>query len=161
MERTFDRDTIDVKKLRSIIRAMAEWLAYQLRMGNKLTACISVKVRYADMQTHTRQERIPYTSCDHTIIEKALTIFERLFERRQLIRTIGMKCSHLVGGGHQINLLEDSVELIQLYQQMDYLRKKYHDSKVVTRADIMDQENLGVWNPWNGEPPVPPAHRHA
>ena len=53
-----------------------------------------------------------------------------------------MKCSHLVGGGHQINLLEDSVELIQLYQQMDYLRKKYHDSKVVTRADIMDQENL-------------------
>jgi DNA polymerase IV len=161
MERTFDRDTIDVKKLRSIIRAMAEGLAYQLRLGNKLTACVSVKVRYADMETHSRQERISYTSCDHIIIEKALTIFERLFERRQLIRTIGMKCSHLVGGGHQINLLEDSVELIQLYQQMDYLRKKYHNSKMVTRADIMDQDNLGVWNPWNGEPPVPPAHRHA
>ncbi|MDB5281945.1 MAG: polymerase [Bacteroidota bacterium] len=161
LERTFDRDTIDVLKLKNILMAMAEGLAFQLRMGNKLTACITVKVRYSDMQTYTRQEKIPYTSCDHLIVEKVLAIFENLFARRQLIRTIGVKCSHLVGGGHQINLLEDSVELIQLYQQMDYLRKKYKDSRLVTRAAIMDQRNLDVWDPWTGEPPTPPAHRHA
>ncbi len=160
MERTFDRDTIDVAKLSSILRAMAEGLAYQLRMGNKLTACITIKIRYSDMQTVSRQERLPYSSCDHIIVARALNIFTQLFARRQLVRTIGMKCSHLVGGGHQINLLEDSVELIQLYQQMDYLRKKYHHSRIVTRAGIMDQDGLGVGNPWNGEPPVPPAHRH-
>ena len=160
-ERTFDRDTIDVVKLRTIIMAMAEGLAYQLRMGNKLTACITIKIRYSDMQTETRQAHLPYTSCDHLILEKALSLFEKLFTRRQLVRLIGMKCSHLVGGGHQINLLEDSVERIQLYQQMDYLRKKYKDSRMVTRAAIMDQDNMGVWNPWNGEPPTPPAHRHA
>lgn len=159
-ERTFDKDTIDVKKLTNIVMAMAEGLAYQLRLGNKLTACITVKIRYSDMQTYSRQRRIPYTSCDHTIMQKTLEIFNELFERRQLVRLIGVKCSHLVGGGHQINLLEDSVELIQLYQQMDYLRKKYKDSRVVTRAQILDQHNLGVWNPWTGEPPTPPAHRH-
>lgn len=159
-ERTFDKDTIDVKKLTNILLAMAEGLAYQLRLGNKLTACITVKIRYSDMQTYSRQRRIPYTSCDHTIMQKTLEIFNELFERRQLVRLIGVKCSHLVGGGHQINLLEDSVELIQLYQQMDYLRKKYKDSRVVTRAQILDQHNLGVWNPWTGEPPTPPAHRH-
>lgn len=159
-ERIFDRDTIDVKKLANILLAMAEGLAYQLRLGNKLTACITVKIRYSDMQTYSRQRRIPYTSCDHTIMQKTLEIFNELFERRQLVRLIGVKCSHLVGGGHQINLLEDSVELIQLYQQMDYLRKKYKDSRVVTRAQILDQHNLGVWNPWTGEPPTPPAHRH-
>ncbi|MES2619745.1 MAG: DNA polymerase IV [Bacteroidota bacterium] len=160
-ERTFDRDTIDVKKLTNILMAMAEGIAYQLRMGNKLTACITVKVRYSDMQTYSKQKRIPYSSCDHTIMQKTHEIFNELFDRRQLVRLIGVKCSHLVGGGHQINLLEDSVELIQLYQQMDYLRKKYKDSRVVTRAQILDQKNLGVWNPWNGEPPTPPAHRHA
>ena len=160
-ERTFDRDTIDVVKLRTIIMAMAEGLAYQLRMGNKLTACITIKIRYSDMQTMTRQAHLPYTSCDHLILEKALDLFDKLFTRRQLVRLIGMKCSHLVGGGHQINLLEDSVERIQLYQQMDYLRKKYKDSRMVTRAAIMDQDNMGVWNPWTGEPPTPPAHRHA
>jgi DNA polymerase-4 len=161
MERTFDKDTIDVIKLKNILRAMAEGLAFQLRMGNKLTACVGVKVRYSDMQTYSRQERIPYTSCDHIIIAKVLELFQKLFERRQLIRTIGIKCSNLVGGGHQINLLEDSVELIQLYQEMDYLRKKYKDSRIVTRASILDQENIGVWNPWTGERPTPPAHRHA
>ncbi|MFN8298893.1 MAG: DNA polymerase IV [Chitinophagales bacterium] len=160
-ERTFDRDTIDVKKLQNMLRAMAEGLAFQLRMGNKLTACITVKIRYTDMQTFTRQQRIPYSSCDHIIVSKALEIFNQLFTRRQLIRTIGIKCSHLVSGGHQINLLEDSVELVQLYQQMDYLRKKYKDSRMVTRASILDQHNMGVWDPWTGEPPTPPAHRHA
>ncbi len=160
LERTFDRDTIDVLKLKNILRAMAEGLGYQLRVGNKLTACITVKVRYSDMQTFSKQERIPYTSFDHVLIEKALSIFETLFERRQLIRTVGIKCSHLVGGGHQINLMEDSIEQIQLYQQWDYLRKKYKDSRVVVRASILDQRNLDVWDPWDGEPPVPGGHRH-
>jgi DNA polymerase-4 len=159
-ERTFDRDTIDTHKLNTILSAMATDLAYQLRAGNKVTACISVKIRYSDMQTYSRQQRIPYTSCDHTILQKALEIFNVLFDRRQLIRTVGMKCSHLVNGGHQISLLEDSVELIQLYQQTDYLKKKYKDSRIITRAVIMDEDTMGSWNPWNGEPPIPPAHRH-
>lgn len=158
-ERTYDRDTIDVEQIRNTLRAMGESLAYQLRAGNKLTACITVKLRYSDMQTQSRQERIAYTACDHLIIQKALALFEQLFVRRQLVRTVSMKCSHLVGGGHQINLLEDSVELIQLYQQMDYLRKKYHDTKVITRAGIMFHDTMGDWNPWSGEPPTPPAHR--
>lgn len=159
-ERTFDRDTIDMQKLKTIITAMAIDLAYQLRAGNKLTACLTVKVRYSDMQTHSKQRRIPYTSCDHIILQKSLELFHELFDRRQLIRLIGLKCSHLVSGGHQINLLEDSVELIQLYQQTDYLRRKYKNSRIVTRAVMMEQDTMGTWNPWNGEPPTPPAHRH-
>jgi DNA polymerase-4 len=157
-ERTFDKDTIDVAMLRNIIMAMAENLAFQLRAGNKLTACITIKLRYSDMQTYTRQQQIPYTSCDHTLIERSLSIFEKLFDRRQLVRLVGVRCSHLVEGGHQINLLDDSVEVIQLYQQMDYLRKKYKDSRLITRAAIMDQDHMGKQgNPWNGEPP---AHSH-
>ena len=47
-ERTFDKDTTDIKKLKSIIIAMAENLAYQLRRGHKLTACVTIKIRYSD-----------------------------------------------------------------------------------------------------------------
>ena len=50
-ERTFNKDTTDVAKLKSIIIAMAENLAYQLRRGNKLTACVTFKIRYSDFQT--------------------------------------------------------------------------------------------------------------
>ena len=58
-ERTFDRDTIDVVKLKGILIAMTENLAYQLRRGEKLTACIAVKIRYSDFNTYSKQLRIP------------------------------------------------------------------------------------------------------
>ena len=52
-ERTFDRDTTDVVKLKGIMLAMAENLAFQLRRGKRLTGCVTVKVRYSDFQTQT------------------------------------------------------------------------------------------------------------
>ena len=75
-ERTFDKDTINVVKLKAILLAMAENLAFQLRRGQKLTACITVKVRYSDFNTYTLQARIPYTSADHVLISKTLEMFD-------------------------------------------------------------------------------------
>src|SRR5690606_16593877 len=69
-ERTFDKDTIDVHTLKSLLVAMTEKLAFQLRSDNKLTACVTVKIRYSDFNTYTMQARIPYTSLDHLLIPK-------------------------------------------------------------------------------------------
>ena len=95
-ERTFDRDTIDVKKLEGIMTAMAENLVFQLRSGNKLTACVAVKIRYSDFQTYTLQKKIPYSASDHTIIPLVLELYRKLYNRRVLIRLIGIRFSHLV-----------------------------------------------------------------
>ncbi|MBT8299847.1 MAG: DNA polymerase IV, partial [Maribacter sp.] len=97
-ERTFDKDTIDVAKLRGILLAMTENLAFQLRRGEKLTACIAVKIRYSDFNTYTKQMRIPYTSADHILIPKILELFKALYNRRLLVRLIGIRFSHLVSG---------------------------------------------------------------
>ena len=67
-ERTFDKDTTDLRKLESIISVMTENLIYKLRTQNKLTACITLKIRYSDFQTYTLQRRIPYSAADHKII---------------------------------------------------------------------------------------------
>jgi DNA polymerase-4 len=77
-ERTFEKDTIDVVKLRNIISAMAENLAYQLRKGDKLCACITVKVRYSDFNTHTLQAKIPYTSAEYTDCQIVGTVRQTL-----------------------------------------------------------------------------------
>ena len=158
LERTFQKDTIDVEKLRTLIIAMAENLAYQLRQGNKLTACVTVKIRYSDFNTYTLQKRIPYTSNDHTLISIAKELFEKLYNKRLLVRLVGVKCSHLVGGGHQINLFEDSEEVIRLYQAMDHIRKRF-GMNAIKRAKTMESRNLGGMNPFNGKPTVIPAHR--
>jgi DNA polymerase-4 len=157
-ERTFDQDTIDVHKLRGILLAMAENLAFQLRRGDKVTSCVTVKVRYSDFQTQTLQCRIPYTSADHILIKKVLELFEKIYQRRMLVRLIGVRYSHLVNGGYQINLFEDTEEQISLYKAMDKMRARFGDRIVMTAAG-MDAKSIGRWNPFNGEPPPLLANR--
>ena len=158
-ERTFDKDTIDVNRLRGILIAMTENLAYQLRRGEKLTACISVKIRYSDFNTYSKQMRIPYTSADHILIPKILDLFKNLYNRRLLVRLIGIRFSHLVSGNYQINLFDDTEEILSLYNAMDNIRKRYGD-KSVLRASGMGAKTIGrMHNPFNGLPPVVLAHR--
>ncbi|MFM6952148.1 MAG: DNA polymerase IV [Bacteroidota bacterium] len=158
-ERTFEKDTIDVVKLRNIISAMAENLAYQLRKGDKLCACLTVKVRYSDFNTHTLQAKIPYTSADHVLIAKSLELFDKLYNRRLLIRLIGVRLSDLVSGGFQMNLFEDSEEMANLYQAMDRLRNRYGND-AVKRANGLEIHSLGRSdNPFDGGPPPLLANR--
>jgi len=160
IERTFEKDTIDVHKLKRIITAMAENLAYQLRNGNKLTACVSVRIRYSDFQTTSKQRKIPYTASDQQLISTTMDLFEQLYDRRVLVRLIGVRYSHLVGGGHQINLFYDKEEIINLYQAMDKIRNRYGQD-AIKRAVAMGSKGIGRMNPFNGEPPIIPAHRRA
>ncbi len=147
-ERTFDKDTIDVKALKGIMTGMTEKLTYQLRSEQKLTACVTVKIRYSDFNTYTMQARIPYTSLDHVLIQKVSELFDKLYQKRMLIRLIGVRLSHLVHGGHQYNLFEETLEQIQLYQAMDKIRKRY-GKNAVNRAVGMDFR-LHDFNPFNG-----------
>ncbi|NCF53260.1 MAG: DNA polymerase IV [Bacteroidetes bacterium] len=158
-ERTFAKDTIDVVKLEGIIVAMTENLAYQLRRGDKLTSCITVKIRYSDFNTHTLQARIPYTAADHLLIPKVKELFQKLFERRLLVRLVGVRFSHLVGGGYQMNLFEESEELSKLYSAMDHIRQRFGDRSVL-RAVSLGAKTIGRTNPFNGEPPPLLANRH-
>ncbi len=158
-ERTFDRDTIDVLKLKGILMAMTENLAYQLRRGNKLTACITVKIRYSDFNTYSKQMRIPYTSADHILIPKILELFRMLYSKRMLVRLIGIRFSHLVSGNYQINLFDDTEEALNLYQAMDHVRNRFGD-RCVFRASAMGAKTIGrMHNPFNGQPPIVLAHR--
>ena len=157
-ERTFDRDTTDISKLKTILTAMTQELTYQLRNGNKLTACVSVKIRYSDFQTYTMQKRIPYSASDHTIFPIIMELFKRLYQRRLLVRLVGVNFSHLVEGGQQINLFEDCDKVISLYQAMDRIRKRY-GSRAVINASGMGAKSIGRSNPFNGEAPPLLANR--
>ena len=157
-EITFEKDSTDINKLLNIIIAMTENLAFQLRNGNKLTACLAVKVRYSDMQTYTKQRRIPYTSSDNVLIDTAKDLFNEVYNRRVRVRLVGVSFSHFVEGGQQINLFEDTEELISLYQAMDVLRNRY-GMKAVIRCAGLGTRGFGRMNSFTGEPPVIPAHR--
>jgi DNA polymerase-4 len=135
-ETTFEQDTINIGMINDLLLKKVEKLAWELRRKQKLASCVTVKVRYANFDTHTLQQRIPYTAFDHILLPVTRSLFNRLYQRRMLIRLVGVRFSHLVSGVQQISMFDDSPETISLYQAMDRIRNRF-GQRAVTRAATM------------------------
>lgn len=139
-ETTFTNDTMDIIELKRLISGMVEKLTYQLRQEKWLTSTVTVKIRYANFDTETKQCKVPYTSADHTLSRVALELFNKVYTRRMRLRLIGIRFTGLVHGNHQMNLFEDTEEQMSLYQTMDYLKTRF-GINAVGRASGFDLEN--------------------
>ena len=135
-EMTFDKDTTDTVKLKSILVFMVESLTFDLRQQVKCAGTITVKIRYSNFDTYTRQTHVFYTSDDQIIIEKVMDLFDNLYDKRLLIRLIGVRLSKLVQGYSQINLFDNSSRFAALHQAMDKVKHK-HGEQIIGRANGM------------------------
>ena len=135
-EITFDKDTIDVNFLNGQLVRMTEKIAFELRSQNKLTGCVTVKLRYSDFQTYSKQVSIPYTNADHILLQTAKELFAKLYERRLLVRLIGIRFTNLIPGTYQINLFEDTQEMINLYQAIDSVKNRFGEKLLLKAAGI-------------------------
>jgi DNA polymerase-4 len=135
-ECTFDEDTIDTKRLKSILIAMVEKIAFQLRGQKKLTSCVTVKIRYSNFDTETKQIQIAYTSSDHVLLRTVTELFTKLYTRRMLIRLVGVRLSGLVHGNHQISLFDDTAETIHLYEAIDHIKHKHGLEKLIRATTL-------------------------
>ena len=125
---TFETDSIDTHTIKQLITSMVTDLCFQLRAQRKLTACITITIRYSNFETHTQQTKIPYTTLDSFLIGKAKELFDKLYNRRMLLRLVGVKFSQLVSGHEQINLYSASEEQYKLYQAMDRIRNRFGEN---------------------------------
>ncbi len=139
-EHTYDQDTTDLALLRQTLTAMVEKIAFEMRSKQKLTGCVTVKIRYTNFDTHTLQKQIPYTAFDHILLDTVMSLFEKLYNRRMLIRLVGVRFSQLVGGSQQLNMFEDTPEMVSLYQAMDNIRRRF-GRKALGRAGAMQTES--------------------
>ena len=126
---------------REIIR-MTEKIAFELRRQNKLTGCVTLKLRYSNFETFTKQISIPYSNADHVLMETAQELFEKLYDRRMLIRMLGIRFSHLIPGNHQIHLFEDTQEVINLYQAIDSVKKRFGEKILIKAAGMISQSKM-------------------
>jgi DNA polymerase-4 len=139
-EHTYLQDTIDLKKVESMLLGMVEKLCYQARSEQWLVSTIAVKIRYANFDTENLQRKVAYTSCDHTLGKLALELFGKLYNRRMRIRLVGVSFMGLVRGTYQINMFEDTVELLALYQALDKMKNRY-GFHAVGRANAILKNN--------------------
>lgn len=133
---TFETDSIDTHTIKQLITSMVTDLCFQLRAQKKLTACITITIRYSNFETHTQQAKIPYTTLDSFLIGKAKELFDKLYNRRMLLRLVGVKFSQLVSGHEQINLYSASEEQYKLYQAMDRIRNRFGEKAVKLASTI-------------------------
>ena len=124
-EHTFDQDTIDVQHIKALITGMVEKLSFQLRTEGFLASTITFKIRYNNFDTQTKQIKIPYTSFDHILTKTAFEIFTKLYTRRMRLRLIGIRFTGLVRGTYQINMFEDTTEMLSLYQAIDKIKNRF------------------------------------
>lgn len=136
-ENTFSNDTIDTQFLHDELLHMTERIAFDLRSQNKLAGCVTVKIRYSDFQTLTKQVMIGYSASDHVLIDTARKLFDKLYDRRMLVRLIGVRVSHLVPGNYQINIFEDTEQSISLYQSIDSIKKQFGESLLMRAAGMV------------------------
>jgi DNA polymerase-4 len=97
---------------------------------------VTVKIRYSNFDTETKQMHIPYSSSDHILLKSALELFEKLYNRRMLIRLVGVRLSGLVQGSQQIDLFNDTEENISLYEKMDIIRHRFGSDKLMRAVTI-------------------------
>jgi DNA polymerase-4 len=143
-ERTFETDTIDVQMLERLLIAMVEKIAFKMRKKQKLASVVTVKIRYANYDTHTLQKKIAYTSFDHVLIDTARDLFKRLFERRMLIRLIGVKLGGLIGGVQQLDLFDNNEKMIKLYLSMDKIRLRFGSSAIFRASGVEQSSKRGI-----------------
>ena len=136
-ENTFETDTIDLRFMNAQLVRMTEKIAHELRSQDKLAGCVTVKLRYSNFDTVTKQCTISYTSLDNVLIKKVKELFIKLYDRRLLVRLIGVRFSHLVPGNYQISLFEDTDDLIRLYQEMDKLNGRFGKYMIMRASGIL------------------------
>jgi len=132
-EHTFETDTINLVLLHAQLVRMTESIGFDLRRQDKLTGCVTVKLRYSNFDTVVKQKTIDYTNADHILLATARELFDKLYDRRMLIRLIGIRFTRLVPGNYQIKLYEDTQEMIRLYQSIDSIKRRYGE-KALLRA---------------------------
>jgi DNA polymerase-4 len=135
-ERTFQTDTIDLKFLHAELVRMTESIGFELRSQNKLTGCVTVKLRYSNFDTVVRQKVVDYTNADLVLLNTAQDIFEKLYDRRMLIRLLGIRFTKLIPGNYQIKLYEDTQEMINLYQSIDSIKRRYGEASLMRAVGV-------------------------
>ncbi len=139
-ENTFEENVTDVNRLMNEIVRMTEKIGFELRKDEKVTGCITVKIRYPDFETTSRQTRISYTCADDDIIPVAKDLFHKLYKKGKAVRLLGVRFSDLTQDAVQTNLFQDTERKNVLYKAIDDVKNRFGTQSVSRAAGKFKKE---------------------
>jgi DNA polymerase IV len=140
-ENTFNEDSSDVEFLHAELVRLTEKAAYDLRQEEKLTGCVTVKLRYDDFETVSRQEVMDYSALDNLLIARVKDLFTKLYKRGRKVRLLGVKFSHLIPMTIQMNLFDKEQEKLDLYKAVDNIKNQFGSGAITKATSLKHREN--------------------
>ena len=127
-EETFPYDLTDADEMRTMLTAMANRVGARLRQEHFAAWTITLKLRYGNFQTLTRQRKLTRpTQADETIYRTALDLLTQHATLTNGIRLLGITVSHFESAERmEASLFDDREEKgRQISNVMDRLREKF------------------------------------
>ena len=144
-ENTFDTDYIDIDFLHKELVRLTEKTAYSLREDEKLTGCVTVKIRYSDFETTSRQETVDYTALDDVLIAKVKDLFNKSYQKQRPVRLLGVRFSQFIPFTMQMSLFENNAEKLNLYKAVDDIKDRF-GAQFVKKAVNSDSNEGSNYN---------------
>lgn len=139
-ETTFGEDTKDISLLKATLRYLSERVGSTLRRRDKRARCITLKLRFADFTTITRNHTLSQPGdTDQAIFETGQKLLKKsLAQEKQPVRLIGIGVSKLTEPGGQLDMLDTSAQRQeQLNKAIDRIRKKYGFTAIQTGRTLL------------------------
>ncbi len=129
-ENTLNENTTDLDFLMRELVRLTEKITYELRQDKKFAGCVTVKIRYPDFETTSKQATIPFTFSDDEIIPVAKTLFKQLYKKGRPVRLLGVKLSHLTNEAIQTDLFNNREKKTDLYKAIDDVKNRFGKMKI-------------------------------
>jgi DNA polymerase-4 len=130
---TFGEDTDDSNAMAAMLSHLSQKACKRLREAGLATRTLTLTIRYAGFETHTRSK----TLAEPTRLDSEIfAVFQELFrlhrDAKRKVRLLGVGLSGLTHGGEQLDLLEAErrAKLEKLTSAADALRDRFGFGKV-------------------------------
>ena len=119
------KDTNDRSILRSIVKTMAEQIAFQLRKRQQVSKNVKLEIHYTDGLRKTRHDAFVANN-DKSIVETCYRLFDLANYRRNRIRTIIIDASKFVYFANQTSIFEtENIKNNNLSKALDIIRHRH------------------------------------
>tara|TARA_B100001029_G_C15059001_1_gene456787 strand:+ start:542 stop:1723 length:1182 start_codon:yes stop_codon:yes gene_type:complete len=129
-QKILSQDSNDYHLLQSAVRELSGSIGYKLRKSKRVGKYISIEIHYSDGFLNKRHCQLN-TNDDHAIIEICKNIFDKLFTRRNRVRTIIIIATDLFYASQQLSLFKQpTTKHENISSALDIIRKKFGKNSI-------------------------------
>ena len=136
-EETFPRDLHETADMRRALARLSKDVAGRLRAEGVKARTVTIKVRFEDFRTITRQTKLGQpTGQEATLRQTAYRLLEGVDRGGQGLRLLGVRASDFGEGPRQVSLFDPRAQKrAQLERSLAYLRKRFGEDAVKWAGD--------------------------